>query len=155
IITSQADAVPGTGYEFRKYNFLEIAIRLAVDSDATWGCLDTGCGMSLVDIDWISERLPQLRIINRASRVRVRGIGSQSHISNSFIVMTMYFPNSDGSKLAKITRELHLVGGLGCKILIGIDIIKPERITPDVHNETAHIGSCALDVPIRVMARGR
>jgi hypothetical protein len=155
IITSQADAVPGTGYEFRKYNFLEIGIWLAIDSDATWGCLDTGCGMSLVDVDWITERLPQLRIINRASSVRVRGIGSQSHVSNSFIVMTMYFPNSDGSKLAKITRELHLVEGLGCKLLIGIDIIKPDRITPDVHNETAHIGSCGLDVPIRIMARGR
>jgi hypothetical protein len=62
IITSQADAVTGTGYEFRKYNYVELGVRLAVDSDATWACLDTGCGMSLVDIDWITARLPQLRI---------------------------------------------------------------------------------------------
>jgi hypothetical protein len=155
IIASQADAVTGTGYEFRKYNYVEVGVRLAADSEATWACLDTGCGMSLINVDWITDRLPQLCIVNRASAVRVKGIGSQSHVSNSFIVLTMYLPNADGSKLAKITRELHLVEGLGCKILIGVDIIKPERITPNVHGETAHIGSCDLDVPIRVMARGR
>jgi hypothetical protein len=137
IISSRADPIPGTGYEFRKFNYVEVGIRLAVDSDAVWACLDTGCGMSLVDIEWLTERMPQLRILNRASSVRVRGIGSQTHISNSFVVLTMFFPNVDRFKLGKISTELHLVEGLGCKLLLGVDVIKPEKIVPDVDAGTA------------------
>ncbi|KAA8895054.1 hypothetical protein FN846DRAFT_763712, partial [Sphaerosporella brunnea] len=156
VITSHTEPIPGTGDEFRKFNYLEIGVRLAIDSEAIWGCPDTGCGMSLVDIAWLTERIPQLRILNRASSMRVKGIGSQSHVSNSFVVITMYFPNSDGSKLGKVTRELHLVEGLGCKLLLGTDIIKPEEIIPDVDRGIARIGACEdIEVPIHVVARGR
>jgi hypothetical protein len=66
----------------------------------------------------------------------------------------MFFPNMYRSRLGKISRELCLVKGLGCKQLLGVDMIEPEKLVHGVDAGTARIGACDdLEVPICVMAR--
>ena len=52
----------GTGYAFRDYNYCEIRFLTRPNGSPEWGCLDTGSGMSMVDVS-IVETLPSLQRI--------------------------------------------------------------------------------------------
>jgi len=52
---------------------------------------------------------------------------SNNYNINEFVIISIYIPGKD-NKIALITRELYIVDNLSTKILIGIDIIKLERI---------------------------
>ncbi|KAI5840230.1 hypothetical protein DFP73DRAFT_482957 [Morchella snyderi] len=145
IVESKAPKIPGNGYAFRDYNFLEIAVRIAPNSDDLWVCLDTGCGVSLIDKEWIRKFLPDAVILNRPSAVNVRGLGDAIHASSQYMVLQLSLPGIDEkgeSVVRQINREFHLVPSLGCKILIGTDIIVPERFLIDAANNMLTIGEC-------------
>ncbi|RPB07442.1 hypothetical protein P167DRAFT_404472 [Morchella conica CCBAS932] len=128
IVQSNAPKIPGNGYAFRDYNFLEIAVRIAPGTEDLWVCLDTGCGVSLIDSSWIREILPEAAILNRPSAVNVRGLGEAVHSSSQYMVLQLSLPGKDDKEeelVAQISREFHLVPNLGCKILIGTDVIVP------------------------------
>lgn len=90
--------------------------------------LGTGCGMSLVDVDWLHERLPNVAMMTRASAVNFRGIGNVVSPLTQYVVLQFFVPAEDGSAMARICREFHAVKSLDCKMLIGADVIKPEGI---------------------------
>ncbi len=52
------------------------------DLDLT-ACLDTRCGVTLVDKAWLSKRLPMQKINTMSTLLRVRGIGSSKHAQES------------------------------------------------------------------------
>ncbi len=51
-------------------------------------------------------------------------------------------------------RELHIVKGLRAGMLIGKDIITPERIDLLTSQQVAQIGSCKVKAPIETLNRG-
>lgn len=86
--------------------------------------------------------------------MKVRGLGSNNHDANEFVVIPMYIPGKDG-KIALITRELHIVDDLSAKVLIGIDIMKPEGIMIDTGKDLATITSCGnLQIPVSMITKG-
>ena len=89
-------------------------------------CLDTSCGVTLVDRCWLTQRLPNQKISKMAVPLKGREIGSAKHNSDEFVSVPLYFLGRDKSKqlvYVQIDRELHLVDSLRANMLIGNDII--------------------------------
>ena len=151
IVTSNADSSKvGSGTAFRDYNYTEIRYLLHPKGTPDWGCMDTGCGMSMIDSTLLTE-LRWVKRITSKKPVEVRGIGDTVHNSWETVVMSIYLPDESGTKLAKITRELHVVNDLECKLLLGNDIIVPEGIDISLSRRKIRIGSCSdMTCTIRV-----
>ena len=147
----------GTGFGFRNYHFLTLFIALTALGVAVSVCIDTGCSVTLIDRTFLLEQAPDIHIRTMASPISVRGIGSNHHSTNQYVLLEMYLPGKRNGKdvRAKITREAHLVDGLKAKMLLGTDIIGPEKIDIIASKNQAFIGSCATMVDIDLKPRSR
>ena len=158
IIKSQASGAElGNGFAFRNWTYAMIAAKLDPEKDEEEVCADTGCGVSLIDREWLGEQCPNGSISKMASPLRVRGVGSSHHETAEFVTQHIYLPAIDEKRnpiLACLYRELHIVDNLRAKMLIGNDIIGPEGIVIDVANKQARIGSCNATATITAKPRG-
>ena len=72
------------------------------------------------------------------SPLQVRGVSTTKYKTSDFISIAVYLPSVDslGNKvLVYIKREFYLVDNLRAKILIGNNIIAPEKIVIDISNK--------------------
>src|SRR5271155_4984352 len=135
----------GTGTAFKDFNYCEVRYQLSPKSpdSESWGCADTGSGMSLVDesvIQSIPESSGKTRHSN--SPVHIKGVGDEMYLSKESLVLDVFFPDVTNTRLAKITREFHIVQDMDCGLLIGNDIIEPEGIVIDLAKKRMRISSC-------------
>jgi len=66
--------------------------------------------------------------------------------------LTIYFPGIDKNgkqALAKISREAHLTDNLAAKLLIGIDILVPEKVDIIISKKAGYIGSYRIDIKLK------
>ena len=165
IITSKS-VVPAMGsvLAFRGWTYATAAVTLLpqvlpLESDpSATACLDTGCGVTLVDKDWLLRQLPYQKIKEMSTPLKVRGIGASKHKSAQFAELSLFLPGEDneGQKVyASIRCELHLVEGLRANILIGNDIFAPESFVLNVGLGHALVGSCGVKIAIRARQRGQ
>ena len=153
-----------SGLAFRGWTYATTSITLVphllppdLDPAATV-CLDTGCGVTLVDKAWLLSHLPHQKISTMSTPLNVRGIGTSKHKSAQFAALSLYFPGEDetGQRVyASIKCELHLVNGLRANIMVGNDILSPEGFVININKNRAFIGSCGVTIPINVKQRGR
>ena len=147
----------GTGLAFRGWNYAHMLIRLLLDAIDQEICVDSGCGVTLADKPWLLALLPEVEIRRMASPLRVKGLGSAMHDTDEYVLIPMYIPStkSDGTRvLCHITREVHLVDNLKAHMLLGNDVIGPERIVLDIARNKAYIGSCDATADITSRQRG-
>ena len=118
----------GSGLAFRGWTYATAAVTLLpqvlpLESDlSATACLDTGCGMTLVDKDWLLRQLPNQKIKEMSTPLKVRGIGASKYESTQFAELSLFLPGKDnkGQKVYAFIRcELHLVKGLRANILVG------------------------------------
>lgn len=185
--STASKSAPGFGYAFRNWNYAMVSVALKSDFrsydenlsedhtkapppiDSNWinarnasssgrnGCMDTGCGATLIDREWLKSQLPEAKILKMATPLKVRGMGTSKHKTDEYVLETLYFPaisNEGQQVVACIRRELHLVDNLRANILIGNDIIDAEGITIDIAKEKAYIPGCKATVPITAKQRG-
>ena len=55
------------------------------------GCMDTGCGATLINRQLLMTQLPQVKILKMATPLKVRGIGASKHETDEYIVEPLYF----------------------------------------------------------------
>jgi len=161
IITSNAPCENvGTGAAYKDFSYCEIQYKLTDErGPASWGCTDTGSGISLVDkkaLDsipwWEKKNLKKIEAV-----VGIKGVGDDSvpYTSKETIVLNVFLPDLSGKRFAKLRREFHIVEDLDCGLLIGNDIIEPEGIVIDLAKRKAHIRSCENMVcQLRLPRRG-
>ena len=159
IVESDATDTPnlGTGLAFRGWNYAHISVRLRSEANDEEACMDTGCGVTLADKPWLLTLLPLVDIRRMASPLRVKGLGSAMHDTDEYVLVPIYIPavRKDGIKvLCRIHREIHLVDNLKAHMLLGNDIIGPEKIVLDVAQNKAYIGSCGATATITSRQRG-
>ena len=156
VIKSSVDSVSevGTGQAFRQYHYAMAAIKLKLENDADNGCLDTGCSVSLMDRSWLVKANPELSVKTMASPITVRGLGSNRHQTSEYVVTPLLFPGNDNITAMTSPREIHIVDDLKANLLIGMDIMVPEKIDILASQAKADIGSCQTSVPIEVRTRG-
>jgi hypothetical protein len=141
----------GTGYAFRGYRYAEMQIRPTIHGEDQWICADSGCGMTVVDEQWFRATFPAAHIAAMPIPVRIKGISSDSHVSQLYSVVTIFVPSlSKGEPvLVELSLEMHLVQGLTCHMLIGVDMLKPYGISLDFNTSLLRIPSCDASSPIR------
>lgn len=66
-----------------------------------------------------------------ASAIAVRDSGSATHNTNEYILLDIRLPGTD-ARIAHIIREVYIVEELRARVLIRVDILGPEGITPDM-----------------------
>lgn len=98
----------------------------------------------------------QPEISKMAIPLKVRGIGSAKYNFDEFISVLLYFLGRNKSKqlvYVRVDRELYLVDGLKANMLIGNNIIGPERISIDIAEKIALVASCRVCIPINARQR--
>ncbi len=70
----------GSGLAFRGWTYATAAVTFVpqvfpLESDpSTTACLDIGCGVTLIDKDWLLRQLPDQTIKEMSTLLKVRGI---------------------------------------------------------------------------------
>src|SRR5271168_1466914 len=132
-----------TGTAYKDFNYCEVRYQLSPKSpkSESWGCADTGSGMSLVDESVLKAGAPSSkRTVN--SPVHIKGVGDELFLSQESVVLDVFFPDVTNKRLAKITREFHIVQEMECGLLIGNDIIEPEGIVINLAKKRMQISAC-------------
>src|SRR5271154_4094491 len=130
----------GTGTAFKDFSYCEVHYQFSSTSSDTWGCADTGSGMSLVDESVLESGALSSR--KSQSAVHIKGLGDEMYLSKESVVLDVFFPDVTNTRLAKITREFHIVQDMDCGLLIGNDIIEPEGIVIDLAKKRMEISAC-------------
>jgi transposase InsO family protein len=142
----------GTGYAFRGYRYAEARVRAAVDSEDQWVCIDSGCGMTMADDNWLRTNFPEAHIARMQQPIKVQGIASEAHRSELFTVIKIMMPAVQQRKtiFVELEMEVHLVQGLPCKMLIGVDMLQPYGMSMDFDKGTLSWASEDISTEIRV-----
>lgn len=140
-------------YDFRGWHYATIEVKFTMTGPLHTICLDTDCTMSLIDRVFLAKEIPEATIRRMASSISVRGIGTTNHSTNEYVLLDIYIPGTDG-RIAHIQRELHIVEELRANVLIGIDIMGPEGITPDMRKKIPVIKSCdGISTPLTITSQ--
>ena len=154
IIPSVSEPVPGTGFAFRNYHYAITHISWEPAAPKKESCADAGCTMTMADRTYVPK---DTEVKKMATKIPIRGLGSKIHHSDEFAILTFYMEGvlPDGTRaFAQITREIHIVDDLKAGLLIGADILTPERMVIDFATQNIRIGSCRdLVVPMDSRAR--
>ena len=157
----------GLGFGFRGWNFAMTSVSLLKDtfmdptseaSATQTGCIDTGCGPTLVDKEWLLENVPDVKIEKMATPLKVRGIGASRHQTDEYVTHPLYFPAQDEagqSIIACIRREMHIVDCLRVHLLMGNDIIGSEGMILDIAGGKAHLPGCGATIKVTARNRGQ
>ena len=157
----------GLGFGFRGWNFAITAVSLLQNifmdptSEASakqTGCIDTGCGPTLIDKEWLLDNVPDVKIERMATPLNVRGIGTSRHQTDEYITHPLYFPAQDEagqSIIACIRREMHIVNCLRVHLLMGNDIIGAEGMILDIAGGKAHLPGCGATIKVTARNRGQ
>ena len=154
----------GSGLAFRGWTYATAAVTLLpqvlpleLDLSAT-AYLDTGCGVTLIDKDWLLQQLPNQKIKKMSTPLKVREIGASKHKSAQFAELSLFLPGEDNERqkvYAFIKCEVHLVEGLRANILVGNDILAPESFMLNVRLGHALVGSCGVKIAIRARQKSQ
>lgn len=164
IVSKAVHTSLGSVFSFKGWIYAIAAVTLAPehlpqgsDLDST-ACLDTGCGVTLVDKHWLLKHFPDQMISTMSTPLKVRGIGASKHESSEFAALSLYFPgkNAVGNLVyAAFWCEIHLVEGLRANLLVGNDIMSPEAMVIDLGKKTAVIGACGVSIDVNARQRGQ
>src|SRR5271167_4525658 len=96
--------------------------------------------MSLVDESVLESGALSSR--KSQSPVHIKGLGNEMYLSKESVVLDVFFPDVTNTRLAKVTREFHIVQEMECELLIGNDIIEPEGIVINLAKKRMQISAC-------------
>ncbi|KAK6495788.1 hypothetical protein TWF481_002834 [Arthrobotrys musiformis] len=88
-----------------------------------WVCFDTGAGLPIIDIHFLRKLWPLAYDSMKKETLKIKGIGDKTLAVMGFATITLYLPSLNGTDVAEITREFHVVEGLGIPMLYGGEAI--------------------------------
>ena len=90
-----------------------------------------------------------------ASPLKINSIAGNQHTSAEYVIATLRIPRKDKDGLveAVITCELYIVDNLDAKILVGTDVMLPEKIDILLSDKILQIGTCNVDVLVQLQIR--
>ena len=156
IIESTAANSDKPGFNFRSWHYATIQASLTKKGASHDLCINSGCTLSLIDKNFLLNQAPNAEIRPMASPLTVKGIGNRKHAAEEYAVIDLYVPGNLNGKtaVAHIKREVHIVPELKAKLLIGMDILGPERMDLSFRNKVLTIHSCrGLSTKIQITPR--
>ena len=156
LIESDAVAVPDTGLAFRSYHYATIPMGFTWKGVPYSVCLDTGCTMTLIDRQFLKELRLGRPLKKSQATISVRGVGTERHLTDDYLVMDLYIKGKveDKDAVAHLRREVHVVDNLKAKLLLGMDVMVPERMIVNLDLKKLTVGSCkGLKTSIKVTSK--
>jgi len=84
------------------------------------------------------------------SPIQVKGIGAKTHQCEKYADLAIYL-SGDKTRTTVIEQEVHIVKDLKVKMLVGLDILGPKKISIMMNNTEAVIRSCNnIRIPLTV-----
>lgn len=134
VIPSQATPSSILGLGFRSWHYATVYASLQLHAKSDAWCIDSGCTMSLIDRDYLKLHLPNYPISQSSQPITIRGIGDRRHLCFKYVALQIYIMGKDdkGIAVAQLQHEIHIVDDLRAKVLIGMDILGPEKVVMDI-----------------------
>lgn len=90
------------------------------------------------------------------SSIPIRGVGNKLTTTSEFAIVKLHLNGLSNGQVAtgELTVEVHLIDQLKAEMLVGTDVISPERIVMDLHRGQMVIGSCR-DLVINIDSKAR
>lgn len=119
--------------------------------------IDSDYSVTLINRAFLLEQMPNTRIYIMASLILVRGIGSNYHSINKYVLLKIYLSGKRNGKdvRVKITRETYLIDRLKAKMLLSTDVIRSEKIDIITLRNEVYIDLYDTIVPIDLKSRSR
>lgn len=141
------------GFAFRTHHYASVKGSLVL-----WGlnhefCMDSGTFMSLIDRIFLMEQQSNAVKQRTSLSIKIRGIRAKVHDSSEFVVLDfcLYGKHHGETAIARLKAEFHLVDDLKAKVLIGMDVMRPEGMILDFGRKIMTIPTCKdMQVPISV-----
>ena len=128
IITFSATAVESTGYIFKNWHYAVLQIHWMPDCFKSIDIYaNNGCTMFMINGTYF-QTLPvwkDIKIKRMVFKIPIRGISTQIHYSNEFVVVIFYLKFFNAVKA--IIRKLHIVDDLKAKMLLGTDVTRENK----------------------------
>jgi len=138
------------GYGFKGWRYATALTQLTSKEKDELICLNTECIMSLVNKEFLMKQALKTTIKWMPSPIQVKGIGAEIHQCEKYANLAIYL-SGDKTRTAVIEQEVHIVKDLKAKMLVGLDILSPEKIFIMMNNTEAVIKSCNnIRVPLTV-----
>ena len=113
----------------RDYHFAQMWWGLTAFSTQDFlGCADCGYGNSAVEESFLAKHCPGLARFPLEQPVQVMGIGGGTVSAKEAVMLPIHMEAMCGS-VVTFTRPFHVFPDLGIPILVGNDIMLPEKIT--------------------------
>lgn len=120
-------------------------------------CVDTECIMFLIDRQFLKKYRSDLKIQEIQSKITIKNIDAQIHESSQFVILKFLISETKKNKkkcMTRIIRKFHLINDLKIKALIGMNILKPEKMTIDLDRRRLTIDACdELKTSIQITPR--
>jgi len=118
-------------------------------------CIDSGFGNSAVD-DELQRRLyPDAKRLPLPKPRVVEGLGGAECTATHVVIMRIFMKGTDG-RFAELVRPFHVFKDLSVLLLVGNDIMKPEKFDLFYSSNRLRIGVCdGIPVQITVHAGHR
>ena len=125
------------GNSFRRYTNTR-AILHTPDVAELEFCVDSGSALSLIDEDVLAKHFPYLAVqsMPRGQSIRVKEIGTGPTI-NKYVILPLALPTIDGDTV-RLQAEVHVSKRLSCGLLIGNNVLKPNRMDIKWAAQEAH-----------------
>ncbi len=138
------------GYGFRGWRYATALTQLISKEKNELICLNTECIMSLVNREFLMKQALKTIIKWMFSQIQIKGIEAETHQCEKYADLAIYL-SGDKIRIIVIEWEVHIVKDLKVKMLVGLDILGPEKIFIMMNNIEAVIKSCNnIRVPLTV-----
>lgn len=154
--TVMPDKSKGPGYAFRSYQYAKVPVRLDKKGELVDICVDSGCPVTMGGRQFLLKHLPGLVIQKMASAVPVRGVGGKIVKTDEFATVKLHFHGELAGQPATgvVSIEVHVIDDFAANLLLGNDVLHPQKMVPNVAKQELIIGSCGdIKVAMQVLAR--
>ena len=82
----------GNGFAFRSWSYATAVVKLHPHSKGDNVCMDTGCGVTLIDKLWLLSELLDVYIAKMLTPLKVRGVGASKYETSEYVTIPIYLP---------------------------------------------------------------
>lgn len=158
----QSDAPPESqpGLGFKSWRYSTVKASIGKPDSLHDICADSGCGASLVDREFLAREVPDFakRVKQIADPVKVKGIGGSQLETKDYLPIEFQLPGtlpSGSPAVACFTRHAFIVDSLRAQVLLGNNILGPEKMVLDLGRRTIKVGSYQdLTTELNIVNRG-
>lgn len=94
----------------------------------------------------------KLSIRKMVTLITARGINSNKHFIDEYVIMDVHLKNIKNGKpiIIVLRRKMHLIKDLKANFLIGKDILSPKKVKIDLENSETCIKNCEITISLGI-----